>query len=84
MRSAAVRLIRQYRAGVRVIEVVAELEERDARLIFKAVQARVKAEVETKFRQISALRRVSFKLNVTAGSDGISFGGAIEISIPGT
>lgn len=62
----------------------AELDQRDTQVIFNGVQANVKGEVELRFKQIPALRKVRFKLTATAGSGGVSVTGAIEITIPGT
>ncbi len=61
----------------------AELHQSATKLIFGAVQAAVKGEIELKFKEIKALRRVSFKLSATAGSGGFGFTGTIEIAIPG-
>ncbi len=62
----------------------AELDQGSTKLIFHAVQAAVKGEIELKFKEIKALRRVSFKLSATAGSGGFGFTGTIEIAIPGS
>lgn len=62
----------------------AELDQEDTRVIFNGVQAAVKGEIQAKFKEIKALKLVTFKLSATAGSGGFSVTGAIEIRIPGT
>ncbi|MBC7938370.1 MAG: peptidoglycan-binding protein [Chitinophagaceae bacterium] len=60
----------------------AELSQRDTQVIFDGVQAGVKGEAALRFKQIPVLRKVLFKMTVTAGSGGTSISGGIEIPIP--
>jgi hypothetical protein len=54
------------------------------RVILGALQVQAKAEIVAKFKTIRFLKNVSFKLNVTAGTGGVTPGFAIEIPIPGS
>jgi peptidoglycan hydrolase-like protein with peptidoglycan-binding domain len=70
--------------GTLSLNAEVELDEHDRRTIFDGVQAAVKGEVQLRFKQIPLLKKVIFKLSVTAGTEGAGFGGVIEIPIPGT
>jgi hypothetical protein len=61
----------------------AELTQTDTQLIFNDVQAKVKGEAALRFKQIPVLRKILFKMTATAGSEGVSVSGGIEIPIPG-
>jgi hypothetical protein len=60
------------------------IDPKATRVILGALQVQAKAEIAAQFKTIRILKNVSFKLNVTAGTGGVTPGFAIEIPIPGS
>ncbi len=62
----------------------AELKREEAKLVFDGVSAKMKGEIEVKFKGIPVLKTVSLKFALDGGTGGFSFTTGIEIPIPGS
>src|SRR5436305_1501853 len=58
------------------------LDPNATRVILGALQVQANAAIQMQFKTIGFLKKVAFKVNVTAGTDGVGGGFSIEIPIP--